>query len=131
MPEPAVIHNLLNNPHLVERDVLKICSRRPNRGDVLMEVWRSEKWRRSLPVRLALAANPYAPARTVLVVLPSLTLPELRRLGRMRLFDRVFLDLLLVEMHPGGPEPLPEETEAGIGDDDLERLFAVPPEDEN
>ncbi len=59
-PEPAVIHNLLRNPHLVELDVIRLAARRPTREEIQREIYASD-WANRYRVRLALVCNPYTP----------------------------------------------------------------------
>src|SRR5712691_167382 len=59
--DPAVVHNLLENPRCTEREALLAASRRPARSVVLREVFRSRKWGVNRRVRKALAQNPYTP----------------------------------------------------------------------
>jgi hypothetical protein len=78
-PDPEVIRNLLRNPRLTEHDVVRIAARRPAPPEILVEVWRCERWSRRHAVRRALAFNPGTPAWTVHRILPSLLEQELRQ----------------------------------------------------
>jgi hypothetical protein len=60
-PDPIVIRNLLQNPRLIELDVLRIASRRPVTTEVLVEVFQSKRWSGRRQVQLALIQNPYTP----------------------------------------------------------------------
>lgn len=64
--DPGVVHNLLANPMLTESDVVRIAARRPARGEVLTEIFRSPRWGTSRAVRRALALNPYTPVELAL-----------------------------------------------------------------
>ena len=79
-PHPAVIHNLLRNPHLTEEDVLSLVTRRPSGGKVLEEVWQNTRWRSRYAVKHALAQNPYTPLTVSLNVLPQLLRQHLEEL---------------------------------------------------
>jgi hypothetical protein len=79
-PHPAVIHNLLRNPHLTEEDVLSLVTRRPSVGKVLEEVWQNSRWRSRYAIKLALAQNPYTPLTVALNVLPQLLRQHLEEL---------------------------------------------------
>jgi hypothetical protein len=59
-PDPAVVRNLLRNPHLIERDVVRLAARRPVCAEVLQEIAAS-RWGGRYAVRLALVSNPYTP----------------------------------------------------------------------
>lgn len=81
-PDPAVIRNLLRNPRITEREVLKICSRRPNHPEVLEEVANNTKWSTRYQVKLALVQNPYAPSTVSLPLLPQLNTPHVERIAQ-------------------------------------------------
>jgi len=59
-PEPAVIRNLLNNPHITEQDVIRLAARRPIPAAVLKQLQES-RWGDRYRIRLALVCNPYTP----------------------------------------------------------------------
>ncbi len=98
-PDPAVIHNLLNNPRMTRSDVLVICAKRPTLPAPLMTVLRSEKWGGMPWVRLSLARNPHLPVSAGVVLLPCLTeavlneiiadatLPAMLRMGAQHLLN--------------------------------------------
>lgn len=73
-----VIGVLLDNPRLVERDVVKIAAMRPTQPTVLETVARHTRWTSSYRVRKALAANPYTPRPLALRLLPTLLVQDLR-----------------------------------------------------
>lgn len=58
-PDKAVIENLLLNPLLTERDVVRLVARRPNDAELIAVVARSPKWGRRYPLRRAIVFNPY------------------------------------------------------------------------
>src|SRR5262249_52802934 len=60
-PDDRVIAGLLNNPHILEKHVLRICSRRPTRAAILKTISFHPKWGRNMNVRFALVQNPYTP----------------------------------------------------------------------
>ncbi len=97
-PEPSIIHNLLRHPKILERDVLTIVSRRPNLPEIIETVWFNRKWSLRYPVRLAIASNPYSPARMARVAIASLSVRDVRRLKNMRLYPGIFLDILIKAM---------------------------------
>lgn len=80
-PDPTVIYNLLRNPRITEKEVLRICSRRPNHPDVLREISRHERWSNRYSVKLALAQNPDTPLHLALSLLPQLTIADLERIA--------------------------------------------------
>jgi len=84
---PSVIRNLLRNPRVVERDVIRIAAQRPTHPDCLVEVYRSTRWISRYPVKKALAFNPYSPLDIVIAVMPHLLRQDLRDLGRSKVAD--------------------------------------------
>ena len=75
-----VIALLLDNPRLVERDVVKIAATRPTRPEVLELVARHRRWSSRYRVRKALACNPYTPVPIARRLLPTLMRQDLRDL---------------------------------------------------
>jgi len=73
-----VIRILLENPILVERDVVKIAAMRPTRPDVLREIAGHRKWASRYAVRKALGVNPNTPPSIARRLLPSLLKQDLR-----------------------------------------------------
>ena len=132
-PDPVVIRNLLKNPRLLERDVLRIASAQPVAAEVLSEIFRSDHWCGRPSVQLALLQNPYTPpdlARSLLELLDSVGLkslvdatqihPALRRAARIRLAEQAGPRTV-----PGNPyddawvaELLESRVEDGQGDND-------------
>jgi hypothetical protein len=80
-PDPGVIRNLLDHPRLTEPEVVRMAARRPGRPEVLREIFRSRRWSVRVPVRKALANNPYTPTEIALKLVPLLPLPALRELA--------------------------------------------------
>ena len=62
-PDPEVVENLLNNPRITEKEVLKIASKRPNSPVVLKRVALHKKWSKRYDVLKAISRNPYTPTR--------------------------------------------------------------------
>lgn len=77
-PHPDVIRILLDNPALVEDDVVRLCARRPVRPQVLVQVFQHPRWVLRYRIRLTLALNPYTPDDITLQLLPHLTPSDLR-----------------------------------------------------
>ena len=76
-PHPAVIRTLLQNPKVIEDDVVRLAARRPNDPAVLTEVATSPRWSHRVKVRMAIVLNPDTP--------PALTIPLLALLVRNEL----------------------------------------------
>lgn len=72
-----VIRLLLNNPVVVERDVVKIAAMRPTRPEVLHEVAIHRKWASRYSVRKALSCNPHTPPSVARRLLPTLLKQDL------------------------------------------------------
>jgi hypothetical protein len=79
--DPRVVRELLRNPKLTEREVLRIATRRPARGDVLEVIGSAPRWSTRGPVRAALARNPYTPPQLALRLLPHLPRTQLRQIA--------------------------------------------------
>jgi len=60
-PTPDVIRILLLNPRLFEGDVISLGARRPNFGPVLMEIYKSYRWKNNRRIINTLVRNPYTP----------------------------------------------------------------------
>ena len=80
-PDPTVVKHILMNPRCTEREVLLAASRRPQRPEVLEEIFRSQKWSLNRRVRRALALNPYTPPSLASAALALLTAPDLREVA--------------------------------------------------
>jgi hypothetical protein len=70
-PHPDVIRILLDNPTVVEADVVRLCAQRPARAQVLGAVFLHQRWVLRYRVRLALALNPFTPEEITLQLLPT------------------------------------------------------------
>jgi hypothetical protein len=81
-PHPDVIRILLDNPALVEDDVVRLCAKRPVPSEVLGVVFRHPRWIVRPRVRLTLALNPHTPEEVALQILPHLSSTELRSVAR-------------------------------------------------
>jgi hypothetical protein len=77
-PHPLVITQLLQNPKLVEDDVVRMVARRPARVDVLEAIARMPRWLSRQRVRLALLLNPGTPPSIAMPLLGTCTRVELR-----------------------------------------------------
>lgn len=75
---PEVIRNLLTNPVITEKDVIKIASRRNINPSILCEIYRNEKWCLREGVRLALINNPHTPVSMRIALVPYLLIQDLK-----------------------------------------------------
>lgn len=80
-PHPDVIRILLGNPALTERDVVRLCARRPVSPDVIREVFRSPRWIARYEVRRAIVLNPYTPLGIAMPLCRFLTRQDARRVA--------------------------------------------------
>lgn len=80
-PHPQVVEILLGNPHLIERDVLTIASRRPTLPECQRAIFFSSRWRPRYRVRRALVLNPYSPAAVGMLLVPTLRGSDLAALA--------------------------------------------------
>ncbi len=80
-PDPAVVHNLLRNPNVLEKDVVRLASRRPVRAEVLREVHTS-RWGTRYAIRKALVCNPYTPTELSLKLVAFLLRRDLKMVAR-------------------------------------------------
>jgi hypothetical protein len=76
--DPMVVRHVLENPRCTEREALLAASRRPQRPEVLEEIFRSRRWSSNRRVRRAIALNPYSPPALANAALALLTAPDLR-----------------------------------------------------
>lgn len=76
--DPTVIRNLLNNPRLTEKDVLKIVSKRPHTPEVLKVIFESAKWSSRYVVKKALVFNPFTPTGIALRLVILMQQKDLR-----------------------------------------------------
>ena len=68
-PDPKVIQNLLNNRSILETDILKLASHRPNQGPILNLLGCHRRWGKNPRIRQALVLNPYTPPLLAVVTL--------------------------------------------------------------
>jgi len=68
----SVIEILLQNPSLVEMDVMKIVTKRPTSQDVIKQVFLDRKWISRYTIKRAIVLNPYSPPNLSIALLPFL-----------------------------------------------------------
>lgn len=76
--DPHVVKNLLSNPMITEKDVLKIASVRPTRAEVIKVIYAFDKWINLYSVKEAIVKNPYSPFRLSLLMLFFMQKKELK-----------------------------------------------------
>ena len=80
--DPGVISQLLQNPKLLEADVLRLVSRRPTGVATLRLVFRHRRWGRQRAIQGALVQNPYTPLEIGLGLVGLLDQDTLRNVSR-------------------------------------------------
>jgi hypothetical protein len=80
-PDPIVMTNILNNPRVVEKDVVKVASKRPNSPLILGVIARHGKWSRNYNVRKALVMNPYTKPRLAVGLIGSLLFQDVVKIA--------------------------------------------------
>lgn len=80
-PHPDVVAVLVDNPHITERDVLVLASRRPSTADALAHVAASRRWLPRHGVRVALVKNPYTPVPWAVRLATTLRTSDLRAIA--------------------------------------------------
>ncbi|MDH3975682.1 MAG: class I SAM-dependent methyltransferase [Deltaproteobacteria bacterium] len=79
--DPIVIKNLLSNPRITERDVLKIASKRPIKPEILKVIFESKKWLSRYVVKRALLLNPFTPTGIALGLVNFMHYKDLKLIG--------------------------------------------------
>jgi hypothetical protein len=79
-PDPTVIHNWLQNPHITEEDVMRLASRRPARDLIQRKIYHS-RWGSRYRIRLALAHNPHTPTELSVKLVGLLLRADLREIA--------------------------------------------------
>jgi len=80
-PHPDVIRILLDNPAIVEDDVVRLSALRPVSPEVLQQVFLHTRWILRYRVRHALARNPFTPEDIAVQLVPHLTPSDRRELA--------------------------------------------------
>lgn len=111
-PDASVLEILLQNPRVIERDAVRLASRRPTTAAAQRAVFRSRHGPR-YRVRLAVVLNPYTPVDLTARLLPGLLLSDIREVARcVELAESLREEALALlqsrQPRPFGPEPLPE-----------------------
>lgn len=81
-PDPIVIVNILNNPKITEKEILKIASKRPNSPKILTIISTHKKWGTRYTIKKALVQNPYTPPRISLGLLEFLFTQDLKQVAK-------------------------------------------------
>lgn len=113
-PDPLVVANLLLNPRIIERDVLRIVSRRPVGADVLSCVFHNPRWGRRPAVQQGLVLNPYTPVLMAAGLVALLDVKQVREISRDPSAHPVVQARALASLEwRSGAEPAAEEGDSG------------------
>ncbi len=116
---PDVIHNLLQNPYITIKEVIRIASKRPTSQQVLWKVYRNTHWINYYSVKKALVNNPYSPPQISLSLLHFMLEQDLAEVAEsMDLHPKVqqaAQDVLKkkIGVRKGGEEQDDEKKESG------------------
>lgn len=77
-PDPIVIANILSNPRITEKEIVKIASKRPNFPTIMKLISTHKRWGTRYAVKKALVQNPYTPPRISLGLLEFLFSQDLK-----------------------------------------------------
>ena len=87
---PQVVALLMDNPRIIERDVIRIAAMRPTNPANLAEVFRHPRWVKRYRIKVALACNPWTPIDIALSCVPHMMLPQLQYIaGNGKIHDSV------------------------------------------
>jgi hypothetical protein len=99
---PRVVAALLQNPRMLENDVLKIVSRRAAPGPVLRTVANSERFGRRREVQKGIARHPNTPSPVALRILQQLGEADLREVLRAPRLAKL-IEVAASRLLDGGP----------------------------
>lgn len=77
-PDPLVVMSLLDNPRMIERDIVKIASKRPNSPHILKQLSTHRKWSKRYLVIKAIVSNPYSFPRISVALVDFLLTQDLK-----------------------------------------------------
>ncbi len=77
-----VIRNLLQNPRITEKEVVRIAATRPNSPRVLEEIYNHPKWIGRYSVKKAIVMNPYSPPSMALKLLAFMSIQDLEEISQ-------------------------------------------------
>ncbi len=80
--DPVVIKNILANPIVSEKEVLKIASIRPTTQAVIKTIYESNKWINYYSVKESIIKNPYTPFRIALILMFYMKKQELESISK-------------------------------------------------
>lgn len=81
-PNPDVVEILLGNPHLTERDVIRIAAHRPGLPSALRAVARHPRWLAAPHIRFALVCNPATEISLAIRLIATLPRHDIEAIAR-------------------------------------------------
>lgn len=90
--DPRVVATLLDNPRIIERDVVRIAAMRPTRAEILAAIAGHRRWGQRYRVRKALALNPATPVGLARPLLPTLLRQDLAEIVGSHVLSEVLRD---------------------------------------
>lgn len=81
-PNPDVVEILLGNPHLTERDVIRIAAHRPGLPSALRAIARHPRWLAAPHVRFALVCNPATDVSLAIRLVATLPRHDIEAIAR-------------------------------------------------
>ena len=103
--DPRIIRVLLDNPIVIERDVVRIAAMRPTNPAVLELLASHPRWSPSYRVRTALAFNPFTPTKLARQLLPTLFRQDLLELQGSKILPLELHADLHALLHPPRSRP--------------------------
>ena len=122
-PEVEVVPHILQNPRLLERDVVLLAARRPTVAEMQRLIFTSKRWVNRHRVKRALLFNPHTPVDIAIRLLGFFDVVDLRRASRNKALDEVVRDAavrMLSVRTSGGLSMNAQPAIAPSADDDLE-----------
>ncbi|MSP54505.1 MAG: hypothetical protein EXR69_02705 [Myxococcales bacterium] len=92
--DPRIIKVLLDNPRVVERDIVRVAAMRPTLPEILEMIASHPRWSPQYRVRKALAFNPYTPTSLARQLLPTLLRQDLEELQGSKILPAELQDEL-------------------------------------
>ena len=83
-PNKLILSYLLQNPRIMEVEILAMAHGRNIPEEILLSITRKKEWMKRYPVRLAVVQNPKAPLPVALKLLATVRDPDLRKIARSR-----------------------------------------------
>lgn len=107
-PDPIVVNSLLDNPRIIERDIVKIASKRPNSPHILRMLSTHRKWGKRYDIMKAIVSNPYSFPRISVALIDFMLTQDLKEVADD--------GMLHPQLKMSARELLEERTSLGVSD---------------